>query len=83
MGVRRGRVVYRSMGATGATMTDSAAGFINEADVLANDYAFMPSPNTKVEIFLTNSSSSVIRLAKRWDHSRIYIKYDPSLMEPL
>lgn len=55
--------------------------FVNENRTIALDYNFVNDPKTKIEPFPATSAGSVIRLALKRDHTRIYVTYNPAEIE--
>jgi len=49
--------------------------FKNPGDIIANLYNTVPNPDSRLEYFGRDSAASILRLCKRSDHSRIYIRY--------
>lgn len=57
--------------------------FKNPGDVIANQYNTVPNPKSRLEFFGNDSATSCLRLCKKSDHSRVYVRYVPAdLDEP-
>ncbi|MBA7696616.1 hypothetical protein ES703_105266 [subsurface metagenome] len=48
--------------------------FVNQADIIANDWNFVPLPNTWYEEEFDTVATRTFRFAKRSDHTGILIK---------